>query len=287
MIRVTDAIRKCNQYDGVMSMPLYYNVVASPPHGWEGGMEDDRSITRLGPWIGNWRESRKGRPDYVTQPDISIELTQRYGRGWSQALLSKVERGITNIETWEGQRLYTLLWGYRVPPQKMLELAERFNLERLARHVAESQNIYRVEEGPRVRLRGKIAAGQLTDAFADDEPVMTGGVPDWVVERFRLDEVFAVEVNGGSMMSPEAAETIPDGSMVFLHANGRPSNGDIICAYLPTHDQTVLKKWVDGNGYAVLSSHNPDHKPIVVTGDEQVILQGVYITHTPRPRRYR
>lgn len=280
---------ECNQYDGVMSMALYYDVIASYQHRWEAVVvDDDKSITELGSWLKRWRESKDGTSEAFTQPALAGELKRRHGRGWSQGVLSKVENNhYGDFSDWSGLRLYILLNAYKVPPQLMLELAKRFNLDRLARHVAEKQHTHRVEEGPRVRYRGKIAAGQLTDAFVDDEPVTVGGVPDWVVERFALDDVFAVEVNGSSMLSVEAAEAIPDGSMVFLHANGRPSNGDIICAYLPAHDQTVLKKWVDGVGYAVLSSYNPDHKPIVVTGEEQVILQGVYITHTPRPRRYR
>lgn len=288
MTRVTDAIPKCKQYESVMSTGVYYDGVASMRQAWEVAVVDDnKTITELGAWLANWRESKKGSPDAFTQPSISLELTERYGDGWSQGLLSKVENGRVDFSGWPGSRLYILLSAYRVPPALMLELAKRFGLERLTRYIAERQETYGVREGPRVKYRGKIAAGQLSESFAEDETVSVGGVPDWVVERFNLDEVFAVTVNGNSMLSPEAAETIPEGSTVFLHSRGRPSNGDIICAYLPAHDQTVLKRWVDGNGYAVLSSHNSDHKPIVVHGDEVIILQGVYITHTPRPRRFR
>lgn len=65
-----------------------------------------------------------------------------------------------------------------------------------------------------------------------------------------------LRVNGDSMVSPKAAESIPEGSMVLVEWGAAPAPNDVVVAWLDAHDTAVLKQYQEGPD-AVLRSFNP------------------------------
>lgn len=235
----------------------------------------------LNEYLRQFREDTKGTPDELKQADIALKI------GKSQSLISKIERGLSRLEEWEPHELYNLLLAWRQTPAKMLWLADRYDLRKLKEYIGESRRMAGVSEGRRVRYLGVINAGMLGVNEVLENGHATASVPDMIAEKYRLEDVFAVDVVGDSMLDEDARRSIPPGSRVYFHSLLAPEPGEIVCAYLPDHDITVIKRWRPSEGYAVLASHNPRHEPILVRDAEEGVLQGVYLTHTPRTPRLR
>lgn len=239
-----------------------------------------RDYPTLNSYLKARREDTKGSHREFKQADVALAI------GASQSLISKIERGLAVLSAWKPDRLYELLLAYRVPPARMLTLADEYHLPRLRQYVEERNSTYGVKEGMRVRHMGIVSAGKLGESAVSDEPNYVS-VPDIITARYRVEDVFAVNVTGDSMVAQDARRDIPPGSLVYFHSRLRPEPGEIVCAYLTVHDQTVIKRWAPGHGYAVLASENPKHEPIVVIDEDEGMLQGVYLTHIPETPRLR
>lgn len=241
-----------------------------------------RESDTLNEYLRRFREDTKGTENELMQADIALAI------GKSQSLLSKIERGLADLTKWKPSELYELLLAYRQTPAHMLRLANRFGLRKLTTYIEERNRMLGVGEGARVRYLGVISAGMLgASEVMDVSQQATVSAPDAIADKYRLEDVFAVNVVGDSMLDQEARDSIPPGSLVFFHSRLSPEVGEIVCVYLPRPDQTVIKRWHPGHGYAVLTSHNPHHEPIVVTSEDEAILQGVYLTHIPETPRLR
>lgn len=235
----------------------------------------------LNEYLRRSREDTRGSANELMQADIALRINA------SQSLLSKVERGLARLDEWDGRRLYELLLAYRLTPAKMLQLADRYDLRKLKEYIAESRRMTGVTEGERVRYLGVISAGMLGANEVLDNGHATVSVPDAIADKYRLEDVFAVNVVGDSMLDEDARRSIPPGSLVYFHSRLAPEAGEIVCVYLREHDQTVIKQWRPQIGYAVLASSNREHAPIIVQDADEGILQGVYLTHVPETPRLR
>lgn len=242
-----------------------------------------RESDTLNEYLRRFREGTKGTKSELMQADIALAIDK------SQSLLSKIERGLTDLTKWPPAQLYELLLAYRQTPASMLRLAETYHLPKLKVYIEKQARILGVEEkGARVRYLGIVSAGMLGASEVLDGSQQTSvSAPDIIVQRYRLEDVFAVNVVGDSMLDETARDSIPPGSLVFFHTKLAPEFGEIVCVYLPGPDQTVIKSWRPGHGYAVLASRNAAHAPIVVTDEDDAILQGVYLTHIPETPRLR
>ena len=235
----------------------------------------------LNEYLRQFREDTKGTPDELQQADIALKIDA------SQSLISKIERGLARLDTWEPARLYDLLLAWRQTPARMVQLAERYDLVRLKEYIAKTRRITGVAEGSRVRYLGVVSAGMLGANEVLDNGHATVSVPDAIADKYRLEDVFAVNVIGDSMLDEDARRSIPPGSLVYFHASLAPEPGEIVCVYLPVHDQTVIKLWRPQAEYTVLASSNAAHPPIIVRDADESILQGVYLTHVPETPRLR
>lgn len=235
----------------------------------------------LNDYLKQYREDTKGTGHELMQADIALRLRM------SQPTISKIERGLTDLSTWEPSRLYDLLIAWRQTPAQMLELADRYDLKQLKEYMAEARQMMRVSEGSRVRYLGAVSAGKLGANEVLENGHASVSVPDAIAERYRLEDVFAVNVVGDSMLDEDTRRSIPPGSLVYFHTKLAPEVGEIVCVYLPHHDQTVIKKWRPNTGYAVLASSNPQHEPIIVRDADEALFQGVYLTHIPETARLR
>lgn len=79
----------------------------------------------LNDYLKQYREDTKGTGHELMQADIALRLRM------SQPTISKIERGLTDLSTWEPSRLYDLLIAWRQTPAQMLELADRYDLKQL------------------------------------------------------------------------------------------------------------------------------------------------------------
>ena len=143
------------------------------------------------------------------------------------------------------------------------------------------------DKGPKVRLLGEIGAGLSTGAAAGDSTLVS--VPDWIAEKYDLNDVFAVDCVGSSMTCEIVAKTIPEGSRVFFHAKLQPYKGEVIACYLKAHDMSVMKLYMPEKNYAVLESYNPLYrsKAIIIDENNPGEIQGVYLAHTVAGPRLR
>jgi len=89
-----------------------------------------------------------------------------------------------------------------------------------------------------------------------------------------------LRVNGDSMVSPKAAESIPEGSMVLVEWGAAPAQGDIVVAWLESHETAVLKQYQEGTD-VVLRSFNP--KGPVFRAEEMPTVRGVVRTVMRKP----
>lgn len=233
---------------------------------------------RLGRMLNERREDFRGTAREVQQADVAFAIRQ------SQSQVSKIERGLVDLTTWRPEVLYDLFLAYKFAPGEMLELASEYGLERLEAYINDRAKLYNVREGMRVRYVGAVAAGRVGSSFAGGElePV---SVPDVIAARYRLEDIFAATVSGQSMISDDARSCIPPDSLVYFHSKLHPEPGEIVCVYLPQEDHSVIKRWQPEQGYAILRSHNNEHLPIVLQGEDEAILQGVYLTHLPMGSR--
>jgi phage repressor protein C with HTH and peptisase S24 domain len=227
----------------------------------------------LGRFLRERRLDRKGTPRFKGQEDIAKET------GWSQTQISKIERGSVDMSDWRPEGIYDLFLAYDLTPSEMIEVAKRYELDAFEAYVTDRSQLYGVSAGAaRVKHVGTIGAGRLGVSFADDE-VTYRTCPQPIAAKYRVEDIISATVDGDSMVSDDARDTIPPGSVVYLHTKLAPEEGEIVCAYLRSKDHSVLKRYNERDGYTVLRSSNIHHEPIVIRENDEAIIQGVYLMH--------
>ena len=116
-----------------------------------------------------------------------------------------------------------------------------------------------------VPIMGSVAAGGLIETFSDLQENLD------VSEIFRKKDVFALTVNGDSMIDA----CIADGDMVLMEPikdSFSLRNGTIVSALVPGLG-TTLKYFFKKNGKIYLEAANPAYDPIELNLDE-VTFQG-------------
>lgn len=125
-----------------------------------------------------------------------------------------------------------------------------------------------------VPMYGSVAAGILgvdmndtPDTFMMLDPSLPG------LKGRNPKRLGVLKVTGDSMVSPDAALTVPEGSMVLVEWGAAPRAGDLVVAWLPDHETAVLKQYQEGrdivlrslnpSGPAFRSSDEPDVRGVV------------------------
>jgi SOS-response transcriptional repressor LexA len=240
----------------------------------------------LGKFLEDHRKGLKDTPRYFSQEDVANDLQI------SQAYVSRLENGGLDrtIPKWPAERQYLLLRVYKFTEREIGEIAHKFHLDRLIEYLhlirRQPSTHLGVAEGPRVRYMGLVSAGAFGDSYQSEDATLVS-VPDWIAERYDLEDIFAVDVTGESMTCDQAKRTIPEGSRVYFHAKLRPEVGEIVCCRLLDRDNSVIKVFKPSGAYTTLESYNRDHKPLILDESNPAQLEGVYLTHIPRPSRLR
>ena len=125
------------------------------------------------------------------------------------------------------------------------------------------QLIDEIVEG--VPILGSVAAGGLIETYDDVQEKLD------ISEVFKKDNVFALTVNGDSMIDA----CIADGDMVLMEPikdSYSLRNGTIVSAMVPGLG-TTLKYFFKRSGKIFLEAANPAYEPIELNLDE-VVFQG-------------
>ncbi len=123
--------------------------------------------------------------------------------------------------------------------------------------------INQISEG--IPIMGSVAAGGLIETYADLQENLD------VSEIFKKEDVFALTVNGDSMIDA----CIADGDMVLMEPikdSYSLRNGTIVSAMVPGLG-TTLKYFVKKGGRIYLEAANPAYEAIELNLDE-VVFQG-------------
>ena len=105
---------------------------------------------------------------------------------------------------------------------------------------------------PGLPLAGRIAAGMLHEAIAQDARIDFG-------ELFDSDDLFVLEVSGDSMIEDQ----ISDGDYVVIRKQDTASKGQIVVA-LTEENEATLKRWYPEADRIRLEPANSTMKPIYV-----------------------
>ncbi len=125
-----------------------------------------------------------------------------------------------------------------------------------------------------VPLVGKIVAsapvplpGEDFGYYYDNDDLIE--VPQNLVGKFDREELFALRVNGESMIDAMVA----DGDIIVLKRQNIAQNGDMVAVWLSEHGETTLKKYYLEGSQVRLQPANPMMDPIYVDA-KQVNIQG-------------
>lgn len=131
-----------------------------------------------------------------------------------------------------------------------------------------------------VRYMGDVSAGLLS--VGTDEPVRMMEIPTAFLGGYAPDDVYALRVNGNSMLSDDARRSIADGSIVLVNEHLQPLAGQLVVVWLHDQDLGVIKAWNPKGDGVWLVSYNGEHAPIHVDEASPGTLHGVVIGHWTR-----
>jgi len=132
-----------------------------------------------------------------------------------------------------------------------------------------------IQQVLRIPVMGRIFASEPVPvppsdfAYLDTESVVNVA-RSMLPARERVEELFALEVNGDSMIDA----MVNDGDIVIMKPAKDVHNGDLVAIWLRDKDETTLKYFFLENGKVRLQPANPTMKPIYIDDPSTVDIQG-------------
>jgi repressor LexA len=132
-----------------------------------------------------------------------------------------------------------------------------------------------VQQVLRIPVMGRIFASEPVPvppsdfAYLDAESVVNVA-RSMLPARERVEELFALEVNGDSMIDA----MVNDGDIVIMKPAKDVKNGDLVAIWLRDKDETTLKYFFLENGKVRLQPANPTMNPIYIDDPSTVDIQG-------------
>ncbi len=114
-------------------------------------------------------------------------------------------------------------------------------------------------------VMGKIAAGRLVEAVADESEID-------LKDMFAGQGRYVLKVNGESMID----KGIMSGDWVVIQSDAQARHGDIVVALVDGYDATLKTLLNNNDGTVTLMPANPDFEPVVLTA-ERISIQGVVV----------
>jgi SOS-response transcriptional repressor LexA len=196
-----------------------------------------------------------------------VELT---GGIVSLKLLSKLENNHTSVASLKLGRYRSLLSALQLTPAEFEELT---GVTAALPEPEEMPNATAFLPTLRIPIAGTVSAGlrSVNVSDATDHLALDPGLPG--LRGRASTNLVALRVNGDSMVSDRASNSIRPGAHVIVELGALPSNGDIVAAWLPDRDTAVIKEFREGSD-VVLRSLNPTG-PVFRLGEEAVEVRGV------------
>ena len=114
-------------------------------------------------------------------------------------------------------------------------------------------------------VMGKIAAGRLIEAVADESEIDLG-------QMFTGKGRFVLKVNGDSMID----KAIMSGDYVVVQSQSTARHGDIVVALVDGFDATLKTLLLNNDGTVTLMPANVNYEPVTLPA-ERVRVQGVVV----------
>ncbi len=142
----------------------------------------------------------------------------------------------------------------------------------LERHVGRTRGLRLTEQaepeamGPlTLPVMGKIAAGRLIEAVADESEIDLG-------DMFTGKGRFVLKVNGDSMID----KAIMSGDYVVVQSQSTARHGDIVVALVDGFDATLKTLLLNNDGTVTLMPANVNYEPVTLPA-ARVRIQGVVV----------
>ena len=117
----------------------------------------------------------------------------------------------------------------------------------------------------RLPVMGKIAAGRLIEAIADESEIDLG-------DMFTGKGRFVLKVNGDSMID----KAIMSGDYVVVQSQSTAKHGDIVVALVDGYDATLKTLLLNQDGTVTLMPANLSYEPVTLPAN-RVRIQGVVV----------
>ncbi|MFW5451387.1 MAG: transcriptional repressor LexA [Methylophagaceae bacterium] len=114
-------------------------------------------------------------------------------------------------------------------------------------------------------ILGKIAAGRLIEAVADESEIDLG-------EMFAGKDRFVLKINGESMID----KGILDGDYVVIQSQQTANHGDIVVALVDGYDATLKTMLLNDDETITLMPANVNYEPITIDAN-RLAIQGVVV----------
>jgi repressor LexA len=122
-----------------------------------------------------------------------------------------------------------------------------------------------VETTVRLPVLGKVAAGRLIEAVADETEIDLS-------EMFSGKDRFVLKVNGDSMID----KAIMSGDWVVVQSQPTARHGDIVVALVDGYDATLKTLLINDDATVTLMPANVNFEPVTLSS-ERVRIQGVVV----------
>jgi repressor LexA len=144
------------------------------------------------------------------------------------------------------------------------------NSAKTLQNVRESmQQVLRIPVMGRIFASEPVPVPSSDFSYLDAESVVSVA-RDMLPAREKVEELFALEVNGDSMIDA----MVNDGDIVIMKPVKDVHNGDLVAIWLHDKDETTLKYFFLENGKVRLQPANPTMKPIYIDDPSTVDIQG-------------
>ncbi len=131
------------------------------------------------------------------------------------------------------------------------------------------QQVLRIPVMGRIFASAPVPVPPSDFAYMDAESVVSVA-RSMLPAREKVDELFALEVNGDSMIDA----MVNDGDIVIMKPAKDVHNGDLVAIWLRDKDETTLKYFYLEDGKVRLQPANPTMKPIFIDDPSTVDIQG-------------
>lgn len=136
----------------------------------------------------------------------------------------------------------------------------------------------KIEELIRIPVVGRIVAGLPVPVPSSDlsyfDPESAIDIArSMLPQREKLDELFALEVQGESMIDA----MVNDGDVIIMKKASEARNGEMVAVWLLDKDETTLKYFYREGGKIRLQPANKTMKPIIIDNPKTVQVQGTVL----------